>query len=153
MINQLIKEVKELGIEPDLINRYLEKKKSAVITQKRKLYDILLRPEIRFCDMLKENEFLKRELTILPNNEILDSIEVQIKYDGYICKERLVAEKISRLEHITIRPDFDYSKLESLSTEARQKLTKQKPASIKEAQSIPGVSPSDINVLLVYFGR
>ena len=83
----------------------------------------------------------------------MEAVEIKIKYQGYIDKEKLIADKISRLEHVPIPLNFNFTTLESLSTEARQKLTKHKPQSIGEAKRIPGISPSDINVLLVYFGR
>jgi tRNA uridine 5-carboxymethylaminomethyl modification enzyme len=153
IINNTISEIKKLSVDPAHINEYLVERGSAPIAQKKKLFDILLRPEINFRGLINRNEPIKRSLTHVEDSEILNSIEIQIKYEGYINKERLVAEKANRLDHIAIKPDFDYSKLESLSTEARHKLTKQKPRTIKEAQGIPGVSPSDINVLLIFFGR
>ncbi|MHC1703393.1 MAG: tRNA uridine-5-carboxymethylaminomethyl(34) synthesis enzyme MnmG [Tenuifilaceae bacterium] len=152
-ISDLLSEVKSISIDPEQVNPYLEKHKSAPINQKKKLYDILLRPEIVFKDFYKECKDIREKFPLIQSDEIMDIIETQIKYSGYIFKEKLVAEKLNRLEHVTINPDFDYSKLESLSTEARHKLTKHKPKSIREAQKIPGVSPSDINVLLIYFGR
>lgn len=153
VVKQTVDEIKKLSVDPSTINKYLTERGSAVIVQKKKLYDILLRPEIGFRDLIKNSESVRSALTNVGDFEIIDSIEVQIKYDGYISKEKLVADKMNRLVHISINPDFDYNKLESLSTEARQKLSKQKPRTIKEAQGIPGVSPSDINVLLIFFGR
>ena len=85
--------------------------------------------------------------------EIFSQADIKIKYKGYIDRERLVVDKIERLENVRISDDFEYSKLQSLSTEARQKLNKIKPKTIGQASRIPGVSPSDINVLLVFLGR
>ncbi|MCR5140717.1 MAG: tRNA uridine-5-carboxymethylaminomethyl(34) synthesis enzyme MnmG, partial [Bacteroidaceae bacterium] len=85
--------------------------------------------------------------------EVIEAAEIQIKYSGYIERERIIAEKMQRLENIKIRGRFDYASLASLSTEARQKLTKIDPETLAQAQRIPGVSPSDINVLLVLLGR
>jgi tRNA uridine 5-carboxymethylaminomethyl modification enzyme len=87
------------------------------------------------------------------NNEIFESTEIRIKYEGYIQRERIIAEKIKRLEKIRIPDDIDYSQLLSISTEGRQKLTKIKPVNIGQAGRISGVSPSDINILLMYLGR
>ena len=85
--------------------------------------------------------------------EVIEEAEIQIKYHGYIERERHIADKMTRLENIRIRPDFNYNELKSLSIESRQKLTRIRPSTIGQASRIPGVSPSDINVLLVYFGR
>jgi len=86
-------------------------------------------------------------------DEVCQSVEVKIKYNGYIEREKIIADKIKRLENIKIHSDFEYKQLSSLSTEARQKLEKIKPSTIGQASRIPGVSPSDINVLLVFLGR
>jgi len=153
IIYDVLKEVEAISVEPEQINNYLIEQNSTPIKQRKKLYDILLRPEIVFRNIYQDSEYIKGKFPEIQDKEVLDIIETQIKYNGYIAKEKLVAEKVNRLEHVSINPDFDYSKLESLSTEARHKLSKQKPTSIREAQKIPGVSPSDINVLLIYFGR
>jgi tRNA uridine 5-carboxymethylaminomethyl modification enzyme len=152
-IDELSKAIESKHIEPNEINTYLNRVGSVAIVQKRKFKDILLRPEVSLREILSE----KKSTTFLNNmvfdDEIVDCVETKIKYFDYIEKEKLLAEKFEKLEYITINPDFDFSKLESLSTEARQKLTKQKPKSIGEAKRISGVSPTDINVLLIYFGR
>ena len=93
------------------------------------------------------------ELFVSERTEIIEEVEIQIKYKGYIEREKLIAEKLRRLEDIRIKEDFNYNSLQSLTMEARQKLTKIKPATIGQASRIPGVSPADINVLLIYFGR
>ena len=87
------------------------------------------------------------------DEEIVEEAEIQIKYRGYIERERFIAEKMRRLENIRLRPDFDYNALTSLTIEARQKLSRIKPQTIGQASRIPGVSPADINVLLIFFGR
>jgi len=152
-IDELSKAIDSKHIEPNEINTYLNRIGSVAITQKRKFKDVLLRPEVSLRGILSE----RKNTTFLNNavfdDEIIDCVETKIKYFDYIEKEKLLAEKFDKLEYITINPDFDFSKLESLSTEARQKLTKQKPKSIGEAKRISGVSPTDINVLLIYFGR
>lgn len=145
-LNQL---VKEYSVSPSEINQYLTSNNSAKITQKRKLYDIVLRPEISLKPTL---EHLNINIDSY-DYEAINGAEIKIKYSGYIEKEKLIAEKINRLEHIKIPDDFDFNQLNSLSTEARIKLTRIKPKTIAQAKRIPGISPSDINVLLVYFGR
>ncbi|MEW5846856.1 MAG: tRNA uridine-5-carboxymethylaminomethyl(34) synthesis enzyme MnmG [Bacteroidota bacterium] len=148
-INDLITIIKDHSVSPEDINDYLAKRNSATINQKRKLYEIILRPEITLKETLQYLNFDINKYS----NELLTGTEISIKYSGYIEKERQVAEKISRLEHIRIPDDFDFNQLNSLSTEARIKLTRIKPKTIAQARRIPGISPSDINVLLVYFGR
>ncbi len=106
--------------------------------------------------MRKQENFSKIKEVVEKNNlneETIESVEIQIKYAGYIERENLVANKIDRLENIIIKDRIDYNKLQSLSTEAKQKLTKQNPKTIKEARNISGVSPSDINTILVAIGR
>jgi tRNA uridine 5-carboxymethylaminomethyl modification enzyme len=147
--------IKKYSVKPEEINSYLEKIESKPIPQSKKLYDILLRPEV-FLVELKNN--LKQLKNIIEENksdstEILESIDIKIKYGGYIEREIIIADKISRLDHIKIHKDFNYEKLNSISTEARQKLIKIRPNTIGQARRIPGVSPSDINVILVYLGR
>ncbi len=152
-IHQLTKNLISLSIDANEINPYLKSIGSAEITQKKKLKDIILRPEISLKHLFDNNISLKDKVIESDDEEIIENSEIKIKYQGYIEKEKLAAAKYEKFEHINISPQIDYSKLESLSTEARQKLAKHKPKTIGEAQRIPGVSPSDINVLLVFFGR
>jgi len=152
-IKKLMKLIEMLSIEPEWINQSLLNHNSVVITQKKKFNDIILRPEISLKTLYKENTFIKEKLGVNVSDEHLDIIETRLKYKGYIEKEEIIANKLTRLESISISPDFDFNKLESLSTEAKQKFTKFKPKTIGEAQRIPGISPSDVNVLLVFFGR
>ena len=152
-IQQLTNNLVTLSVEPNEINPYLKSIGSAEINQKKKLKDIILRPEVSLKQLFENNAIIKERFIQNEDEEIIENAEIKIKYQGYIEKEKLVAAKYEKLEHINISPKIDYSKLESLSTEARQKLTRYKPKTIGEAQRIPGVSPSDINVLLVYFGR
>lgn len=151
-IDKTIKTIEKQSIKPDEINPYLTNRGSNPIKQKRKLYDIVARPEIDLADLNKQLKLFSS----LPSemvDEILEEVNILIKYKGYIEKERQIADKINRLEAHKIPDNFDYSKILSISTEARQKLNKIKPKTIAEAKRIPGISPSDINVLLVYFGR
>jgi len=152
-INEIIEKIETLGIEPENINYYLIKIGSKEILQKRKLKDIILRPEVKLSELYKENQIIENLIGKNITKEKLEIIDTRLKYQGYIEKEQNLANKLSKLENIFIKEDFNYSKLESLSTEARHKLSRIKPKTIGEAQRIPGVSPSDINVLLVYFGR
>lgn len=148
-IEELNRLVKDYSVSPSQVNDYLMSNNSAKITQKRKLYDIILRPEISLKPILTH---LNINLDSY-DNEVINGAEIKIKYSGYIEKEKQVAEKINRLENIKISDNFDFNQLNSLSTEARIKLTRIKPKTIAQAKRIPGISPSDINVLLVYFGR
>ncbi|MCA1900596.1 MAG: tRNA uridine-5-carboxymethylaminomethyl(34) synthesis enzyme MnmG [Candidatus Hydrogenedens sp.] len=148
-IEKLEKEINSVSVAPKIINPFLERINSTPINQKRKLIDIVLRPEVTLNDLLRESALNYTE----QNQEVVTSVEIRLKYSGYIENERLIADKIKRLEHIKIPSDFNYSTLKSLSTEARIKLNKIRPATVGQAKRIPGISPSDINVLLVYFGR
>jgi len=155
LVQAAIKTIKNTSLSVDQINPILTLKGSAIAIQSRKAVDYLLRPEIslhEITDLIPIFSEIENKYHNL-YSEVLESVEVAIKYAGYIEREKIIADKLKRLEHIRINPDFDYSQLLSLSTEARQKLTKIKPADIGQASRIPGVSPSDINVLLVYFGR
>ncbi|BDX37536.1 tRNA uridine 5-carboxymethylaminomethyl modification enzyme MnmG [Tenuifilaceae bacterium CYCD] len=152
IINKIFKYIQDTSIEPTLVNQYLESNNSSPLTQKKKLFDVVIRPEISLQDIQSKLNIINFD-TLDITDDILEAVEIKIKYQGYIDKEKLIAEKITRLEHVPIPLNFNFTTLESLSTEARQKLTKHKPQSIGEAKRIPGISPSDINVLLVYFGR
>ena len=122
----------------------------------QKLVTILLRPQIGIRDFISiypDFEKLVSDIPELQRDEILDSVEIMIKYAGYIEREQLLVDKFKRLENLKIRGRFDYNQISSLSIEARQKLSKIDPETLGQAQRIPGVSPSDINVLLVLTGR
>ena len=124
------------------------------ISQGRKIFDFALRNEITLFALIELLPKFKR--FVKQNNitdEIIEEAEIEIKYSGYIEREKAVAEKLHRLENITIPANFDYSQMQSLTIEARQKLEKIRPATIAQASRIPGVSPADINVLLMRFGR
>jgi tRNA uridine 5-carboxymethylaminomethyl modification enzyme len=151
-INAIINAVKNQSVSPDSVNPYLQSLNSNPINQPRKLIDIALRPEVSLDALINTYKFISIPEYILGWEEI-ESAEILIKYGGYIDRERQVAEKLSRLEYVKIHADFDYNILKSLSTEARQKLTKLKPTTIGQASRIPGINPSDINVLLVHLGR
>ena len=150
---KLIKFLEKQNIEPKTINVVLEKRKSAVVKQKKKLISFLSRPHITFNDLKiskQLSEFLKKERI---SKESIKQAEIKIKYGGYLDKEAEAAKKLSKLEDIIIPEDFNYNKLHSISTEGKEKLNEIQPRSIGQASRISGVSPSDINILLIYMGR
>ena len=142
-------------IKPRLINGALEAMGSTPLVYGCKLEDLITRPELNIDKLEEVIPELKEQLDRLPNRreEIKEAAEVHIKYKGYIERERIVADKMHRLENIRIKDHFNYNELQQLSTEARQKLTAINPETLAQASRIPGVSPSDINVLLVLLGR
>jgi len=150
---KLIKFLEKQNIEPKTINVVLEKRKSAVVKQKKKLISFLSRPHITFNDLKiskQLSEFIKKERI---SKESIKQAEIKIKYGGYLDKEAEAAKKLSKLEDIIIPEDFNYNKLHSISTEGKEKLNEIQPRSIGQASRISGVSPSDINILLIYMGR
>lgn len=153
--SQITKFINSNSIEPSIINKYLRCVDSTPISQKTRIVDILKRTQVNIFDLINLNtQFKKLTDNIEANrNEILESVEIQVKYDGYIKRERIIADKIKRLDSIKICSNIDYNNINSISIEARQKLNKIKPQTIGEASRISGVSPSDINVLLLYMGR
>jgi tRNA uridine 5-carboxymethylaminomethyl modification enzyme len=153
--DEIIKWIKKESIRPEEINRILEKLGTRKINQSRKLDQILLRPEIRIKDLEEGLGEVKKkfdEISIM-KEEILESAEIEIKYEGYIEREEKIAKKIQRLENIKLKEEISYEEILSISTEGRQKLSKIRPKTIGQASRISGVSPSDINVLLVFMGR
>lgn len=156
LVNDIISFTKQFSIKPQFVNHILVTKGSNELKQGVKLHDVILRPQISIFDLIDEivpfNKFLKG----VPSDrfdEILEAAEIAIKYSGYIDREKAVADKFKRLENIVIKGKFDYTKLLSISTEGRQKLTEIQPDTIGQASRISGVSPADINVLLVLLGR
>jgi tRNA uridine 5-carboxymethylaminomethyl modification enzyme len=147
--------LKKESVAPEEINSFLESINSAPLSQKIKINNLLLRPEIFLTSIIKHIPSLNNYFNTLGDNldEIIEASEIQIKYENYIKKEQEVADKLSNLEHIKLNNSFDYKALGSLSYEAREKLSKVRPENIGQASRISGVSPSDISVLLVYLGR
>ncbi|HHU25587.1 MAG TPA: tRNA uridine-5-carboxymethylaminomethyl(34) synthesis enzyme MnmG [Bacteroidales bacterium] len=143
------------SIKANRINPFLERLGTAPLRQGVKLIDLLTRPNIDLAIMSQAVAPLKELLESIHDRkeEVIESAEVKIKYSGYIQRERLMADKLTRLEGIRIKDKFNYDEIQSLSTEARQKLTKINPETIAQASRIPGVSPNDISVLLVLLGR
>lgn len=144
---------KDTSVSAEDINPILSDNNSAEVNQSGKLFKIFARPNISMDDVRKIESV---EAYIVDHNldkEIIEQTEIQVKYSGYIDKEKNNADKLNRLENVKIPSNFDYSKLKSMSIEARQKLEKIKPVTISQASRISGVSPSDVSVLLVYMGR
>ena len=154
-IKKVIDYCKKKSIKPDIINSLLIDRGTEPIKQSVKLEKIILRPQIKIKDIYNEILEFKElcEKTNIDLDILLLNSEVIIKYEGYISREKNVAEKLKRLEDIKLSPKFDYNELKSISTEARQKLTRIKPKTIGQASRMSGISPSDINVILVSIGR
>jgi tRNA uridine 5-carboxymethylaminomethyl modification enzyme len=147
--------VKNTSIKPNDINDFLVSRNSSELKHGCKLSDLVLRPQLGIADLAKAVPALQIEIDSIPSKteEIIEATEVLLKYEGYIIREKLIAEKLQRLENINIRGRIDYASVQSLSTEARQKLTKIDPETIGQASRIPGISPSDVNIILVLLGR
>lgn len=146
------------SVKPSEVNAYLEQIGAGSLSQVCKLSDLILRPQVSISALINILPCLAEKVTAIVEqpdgrDEVTESVEINLKYAGYIHREKLAADKLQRLDQIHIPACFDYEKLQSLSTEARQKLTKIQPATIGEASRIPGVSPNDISVLLVFMGR
>jgi tRNA uridine 5-carboxymethylaminomethyl modification enzyme len=169
VIEKLVAAFKETSVRPEEINPYLHVAGAAPVTQSKKMEEILHRPEfslVRLYEKLVTGGAEPAEPTapssgdaiskIVPRGtplELVEATEILVKYSGYIERERLLADKMNRLENIRIPANFDFDKLTSLSIESRIKLSRHRPDTIGQASRIPGVSPADISVLLVYFGR
>jgi len=154
-INQLSAFCDNQKVKATDINDYLLSQNTSELKHSVKLSNLILRPQISLSSIAKQYQPLKDvvESIDLLKEEVCQSVEIKIKYNGYIEREKIIADKIKRLEDIKIHNDFEYTRINSLSTEARQKLERIKPSTIGQASRIPGVSPSDINVLLVFLGR
>lgn len=147
--------IKNTSIKPNDINDFLVTRNSSELKHGCKLSDLVLRPQLGIADLAKAVPALQAEIDTIPSKteEIIEATEVLLKYEGYIIREKLIAEKLQRLENIAIRGRIDYASVQSLSTEARQKLAKIDPETIGQASRIPGISPSDVNIILVLLGR
>lgn len=154
-VNRIIDFASNYSLKPEYINVGLEALGTSPLKQGMKLKDVITRPQITIENIAELVPAFKSELDKIPNRkeEIIEAAEIKIKYDGYIKREQLIADKITRLENIRIKGKFNYENILSLSTEARQKLTKIDPETIAQASRIPGVSPNDISILLVLLGR
>ncbi|HHT33648.1 MAG TPA: tRNA uridine-5-carboxymethylaminomethyl(34) synthesis enzyme MnmG [Bacteroidales bacterium] len=154
-VEEIIHFVNNFSIKADRINPFLESIGTAPLKQGVKLIDLLVRPHVDLGIMAREVSPLRELLETIRERkeEIIESADIRIKYNGYIKREQVMADKITRLEDIRIKDKFNYNEIQSLSTEARQKLTRINPETIAQASRIPGVSPNDISVLLVLLGR
>ena len=154
-VEEIIDFVRNFSIKADRINPFLEQIGTSPLKQGMKLLELLTRPHIDLELMAQDVAPLKELLDTIDERreEIIESADITIKYNGYIKRERMMADKITRLEEIRIKDKFNYNNIQSLSTEARQKLTRINPETIAQAGRIPGVSPNDISVLLVLLGR
>ena len=151
-VDALVEDLQAWSLKPEEINPYLESVGSASIDSSKRAADLLVRPSVSLEGMLKDvpRGTISSQYT---DPEVLDAAEIRIKYSGYIERERKLAEKMQRLEYVEIPEDFDFRKITALSMECRIKLERYRPRTIAQASRISGVSPADISVLLVYFGR
>ena len=154
LVESLVAFARAQSVRISEINDYLKTVGTDPLTQGKKMYDILMRNQVTFETLRKALPKLERFIEERGiDAEAIEEAEIQIKYKGYIEREKFIAEKLHRLENIAIPVDFDYFSMNSLTIEARQKLSKIRPSTIGQASRIPGVSPADVNVLLVKFGR
>ena len=152
----IIRFAETYSVKPQYINSGLEKLGTAPLSHGCKLFDVVLRPQTTLENLADLVPALRAELDKVPasrKEEIIEAAEILIKYSGYIKREQIIADKINRLENIRIKGKFDYNPIQSVATEARQKWTRIDPDTIAQASRIPGISPSDINILLVLLGR
>jgi tRNA uridine 5-carboxymethylaminomethyl modification enzyme len=151
-INNLKNKISDIKISPDIINPFLIQINSNKILQKQNLKNLIARPEVRLKELI---QYLNKNNydSLIEDNDVISELEILIKYESYISKEKEMAEKILRLEEIKLSQDIDYNKFTAISIESRQKLNKIKPLTLGQASRISGVNPSDISVLLVYLGR
>jgi tRNA uridine 5-carboxymethylaminomethyl modification enzyme len=146
----LIKYLEENSVEPETINQYLMAKGSSPLSQKNKWANLILRPQVKLEEIIK---YLPEEILDKINDEIVRQAEIEIKYRGYIEREKQIADKFNVLDEIKIWDNIDYSKIHSLSAEAREKLSKIRPKTLGQASRISGVSPSDISILMIFLGK
>lgn len=154
-IDGIIRYCQTYSIRPSTINTLLEELGTAPLQRGCKLFDLINRPQLSLQILANHLSDFKERLSMISSDteETIEAAEIEMKYHGYIARERAMAEKMQRLENIKIRGHFDYNSITQLSTEARQKLTAIDPETLAQAERIPGVSPSDISVLLVLLGR
>ena len=155
-VDALVDFAKEYSVKTALINPEFERRGMPALAHGCKLHDLILRPQLTISLLAEMIPELGRRILALEEmrrEEIVEAAEIAIKYHGYIAREEAIAQKLSRLEHVQIRGKFDYASIQSLSTEARQKLAKIDPETVGQASRIPGISPSDVNILLLLLGR
>ena len=154
MTNKLMRFTKKLSVSPEEINDILKTKSGGQIKQKVKAPSVISRPNIGINDVVKNNKKLKQFITEnLISEGALEQVEIDIKYSGYINREKENADKLKRLEYVKIPEDIDYFKFSSLSNESKEKLNEVRPVDIGQAARISGIKPSDVSILLIYLGR
>lgn len=154
--DNLIELARKTKVRADAVNPLLVESGSSTLTEGTRLFDLILRPQLTIGALVPYVPALRKYIDAIPadlKEEVVEAAQILIKYQGYIDRERLIADKISRLESIRIKGKFDYDEISAISTEARQKLKRIDPETIAQASRIPGVSPNDINVLLLLCGR
>jgi tRNA uridine 5-carboxymethylaminomethyl modification enzyme len=151
----LVKHLQAESVTPEAANEVIVPRGTSPVKQKVRLYDLLLRPQVDLALLLPLAPISSVAMDLMGDlrDEVSEQVEINVKYDGYLAKERELAEKLLRLDEVPLDLDIDYSRLSSLSIEARQKLDKLKPATLGQASRISGVSPADLSVLMVYLGR
>lgn len=155
-IDRLLGYLRDTSVRPDEVNSFLEQAGSQPLRQGQKLYDLVLRPQVSIdmlCEVLPALRGRVGEIEQNRRQEIVEAAEIRIKYQGYIDREQMVAAKLQRLDRLMLRGKFDYLSIQQISTEGRQKLAAIDPETIGQAARIPGISPSDINILLLLLGR
>lgn len=154
-VQTLTKFMDKTSVSPEEINSYLTEAGSTPIDQKVKLMSLLTRPQVSLEGLITQISSLEAEFSVFDAQveDLVAAIEINAKYAGYLKKERDMADKIARLDHIQLSPEFNYNQLTSLSIEARQKLSKVRPATVGQASRISGVNPSDISIILIHLGR
>jgi len=152
LVSELKKKLSKVGVKPEEANPVLKALDSSPIKQQIRLTKLITRPNIGIAQLLEMSEELRGYVKNIAS-DVLEQVEIQLKYEGYISREQDVADKLNRLDEVKITDDVEFSKLESLSAEAVEKLNEIRPATIGQASRISGVSPSDVNVLLIYLGR
>jgi tRNA uridine 5-carboxymethylaminomethyl modification enzyme len=155
-IDRLIAYCRQTTVKANAINPLLQANGMQPLTQGQRLHDLLLRPQLNISMIAQALPELRAQLDAIEparRDEIIEAAEVAVKYRGYIERETLIADRVARLDNVTLKGKFDYSQIHQISTEARQKLQAIDPDTVGQASRIPGVSPSDINILLVLLGR
>ena len=151
-VKELRSTIEKTSVAPDELKPYLESIKSSPLKQKVKAIKVLTRPGVKIDGLIGASSELQEKIQT-ENSDILEQVEIQVKYEGYIHKEQELAKKMMRLDKITIPDNFDYSKIQSLSSESREKLAAQRPNNLGQASRISGVSPADVSVLMVFMSR
>ncbi|MDE7406811.1 MAG: tRNA uridine-5-carboxymethylaminomethyl(34) synthesis enzyme MnmG [Muribaculaceae bacterium] len=156
LIDSIIRMARNTSVKPEQVNALLESQATSPLKQSIKLTDLIQRPQLTIQMLADVIPALAAQIKAIPEerrDEIVECAQIAIKYEGYIERERMVAERLGRLDHVTLADKLNYASIHALSTEARQKLEAHRPLTVGEASRIPGISPSDINILLLMLGR